>query len=121
MEESILEIIKNNLANSVHDVSSGGLLVSLAEMSIYSDYGVKINKPRKLTNSLEYYFGEDQGRYIVEVDKINLEKVDKILKKNNVFYENIGFTQKEFFEIKDEMKISIKELFKINNQWYNNF
>ena len=119
--ESILEIIKNNLANSVHDVSSGGLLVSLAEMSIYSDYGVKINKPRKLTNSLEYYFGEDQGRYIVEVDKINLEKVDKILKKNNVFYENIGFTQKEFFEIKDEMKISIKELFKINNQWYNNF
>ncbi len=119
--ESILEIIKNNLANSVHDVSSGGLLVSLAEMSIYSDYGVKINKPRKLTNLLEYYFGEDQGRYIVEVDKINLEKVDKILKKNNVFYENIGFTQKEFFEIKDEMKISIKELFKINNQWYNNF
>ena len=119
--ESILEIIKNNLANSVHDVSSGGLLVSLAEMSIYSDYGVKINKPRKLTNSLEYYFGEDQGRYIVEVDKINLEKVDKILKKNNVFYENICFTQKEFFVIKDEMKISIKELFKINNQWYNNF
>ena len=40
---------------------------------------------------------------------------------HNVFYENIGFTQNEFLEIEGELKISTKELFKINNQWYNNF
>ena len=119
--ETVLEIIKNNLVNSVHDVSNGGLLVSLAEMAMSSGYGIKINKPKKLTNLLGYFFGEDQSRYILEVDENNLEKVDKLLKKNNIFYENIGFTQKDFFEIKDEMKISIKELSKINNQWYNNF
>ena len=119
--ETVLEIIKNNLVNSVHDVSNGGLLVSLAEMAMSSGYGIKINKPKKLTNLLGYFFGEDQSRYILEVDENNLEKVDKLLKKNNIFYENIGFTQKDFFEINDEMKISIKELSKINNQWYNNF
>ena len=119
--ETVLEIIKNDLVNSVHDVSNGGLLVSLAEMSINSGYGIKINKPKKLTNLIEYFFGEDQGRYVLEIDNDNLEKVDKILKNNNIFYENIGFTQKEFFEIKDEMKINIIELSKINNQWYNNF
>ena len=48
-------------------------------------------------------------------------KVDKILKDNNVFYENIGITQSDFFEIEDELKINIKDLFKINNEWYNNY
>ena len=37
------------------------------------------------------------------------------------FYESIGLTQKDYFEIEKEMKISVKELYKINNQWYNNY
>ena len=45
--ESILEIIKNNLVSSVHDVSSGGLIVTLAEMSMGSNYGAKIINPKK--------------------------------------------------------------------------
>ena len=44
-----------------------------------------------------------------------------ILKENNVYFEIIGFTQNEFFEIEKELKISINDLFKINNQWYNNY
>ena len=119
--ESVLEIIKNNLANSVHDISSGGLLIALAEMSMESNFGVKINKPKKLTNLFEYFFGEDQSRYILEVDKNHTEKVEKLLTNNNIFYEIIGCTQKEYLEIEKEMKINIKELYKINNQWYNNY
>jgi phosphoribosylformylglycinamidine synthase II len=118
---SVLEIINNGLVNSVHDVSSGGLLLTLAEMSIGTDYGIKLIKPKKLTNLFGYLFGEDQSRYILEIDKNNLEKVEKILKNNNIFFENIGYTQKDQFEIEKEMKINIKELYKINNQWYNNY
>ncbi len=84
-----------------------------------SNYGVKINKPKKLTNLLKYFFGEDQSRYVLEVDKNNLEKVEKILKNNNIFYENIGSTQKDHFEIQGELRIDIKELYKINDRWYN--
>ena len=39
-----------------------------------TNYGVKINKPKNLTNLFEYFFGEDQSRYILEIDKNNLEK-----------------------------------------------
>ena len=119
--QSILEIIKNNLTYSVHDVASGGLLVALAEMSIGTDYGVLINRPKKLTNLFKYFFGEDQSRYILEVDSNNLKKVEKILKNNNVFYENIGITQNNYLEIMNEMKLDIKQLYKVNNQWYNNY
>ena len=119
--ESVLEIINKDLVNSVHDISSGGLIITLAEMSMGSNYGVKIDKPKKLTDLFKYFFGEDQGRYVLEIDRNNLEKVENILKNNNVFYENIGFTQKDYFEIQKELKIDIKELYKINNQWYNNY
>ena len=47
--------------------------------------------------------------------------IRSILKENNVYFEIIGFTQNEFFEIEKELKISINDLFKINNQWYNNY
>ena len=119
--EIIQELIKKNLLNAVHDVSSGGLITALAEMTIGSNFGVIINKPKKLTNLFKYFFGEDQGRYVAEIEKENFEKIEKLLKKNNIFYENIGHTQKNYFEIQGELKIDIKELFKINNQWYNNY
>ena len=38
---AVLELIKNNLVLSSHDISSGGLIVSLAEMSISSGFGLK--------------------------------------------------------------------------------
>ncbi len=119
--ETLLKLISSNLITSSHDVSNGGLLTAISEMSLNSDYGANISKPKKLTNSSEYFFGEDQARYILEIEEKNLFKAEKILKENNVYYENIGFTQKEYLEVEGELKISTKELFKINNEWYNNY
>ena len=119
--ESLLKLINENLILSSHDISNGGLITALSEMSISSGIGAKILKPKKLTNLIEYFFGEDQARYIVEVEDNNIGNVEKILKENNIFFENIGFTQNEFLEIEGELKISTKDLFKINNEWYNKY
>ena len=119
--ENVLKLIQDNLVLSSHDVSNGGLIIALSEMTIGSKYGIKIQKPKKLTNLSQYFFGEDQGRYILEIDANNLSKSEKILKNNNIYYENIGFTQKELFEIEGELQINVKELFKINNEWYNKY
>ena len=119
--EIVLDIIKNNLVHAVHDISQGGLLVALAEMCIGSKLGANIRKPKKLGNIFEYFFGEDQSRYILEVDKKNLTKVEKLLENNNIFYEDIGYTQREKLEIEKEMTVDIKDLCEINNQWYKNY
>ena len=119
--ESLLKLIEKKLVLSSHDVSSGGLITALSEMALSSEYGAKINKPKSLTNSLKYFFGEDQARYIIEIEDSNTSKVEKILKDSNIYYEYIGFTQKEYLEIEGELKISTKDLYKINNQWYNTY
>ncbi len=119
--ECLLKLINKNLILSSHDISNGGLITALSEMAIGSKYGAKIFKPKKLTNLIGYFFGEDQARYIVEIDKNNLPEVKKIFDENNIYHENIGFTQNEFFEIENEFKMSLNDLFKINNEWYNNY
>ena len=102
----VLKLINENLALSVHDISSGGMLVSLAEMSISSGLGLKIYKPKKLSNSFEYFFGEDQGRYLIEISKNNLKKIETFLKQNSVFFEVIAEVQNDIFEI--EKTFSLK-------------
>ena len=119
--ENVLQLLQDSLILSSHDISNGGLIVALSEMVISSNYGVKIEKPKKLTNLYEYFFGEDQGRYVLEIDPANLSKVEKTLRDSNVYYEIIGSTQENHFEIEEELKINIKDLFNVNNQWYNNY
>ena len=119
--ENVLKLIQDNLILSSHDISNGGLITALSEMTFLSNYGVKIQKPKKLTNLFKYFFGEDQSRYILEIEAKNLSEVEERLKFNNIYYENIGCTQKDFFEIEGELKINIKDLFQINNEWYNNY
>ena len=119
--ETILKLINKKLVNSVHDVSTGGLILSLAEMSISSMIGLKLIKPKKLSNIFEYYFGEDQSRYIIEIDNSNYSKVETILKENGTYFENIGTTQNDFFEVGKDLKIKVKDMYEINNKWYKEF
>ena len=118
---AVLKLIKDNLVLSAHDISSGGMIVSLAEMSINSGLGLKIYKPKKLANLLEYFFGEDQGRYLIEISKNNLKKIQGFLKKNNVFSEVVAEVQNDTFEIEKVFNLKIKDLHNFNNQWYNKF
>ena len=66
--ENLLKLIDKNLILSAHDISNGGLITTLAEMTISSEFGAKIQKPKKLTNLFKYFFGEDQARYIIEIE-----------------------------------------------------
>ena len=119
--EVVLKLINNKLVASAHDVSSGGLIIACAEMCMTSGYGLKIEKPQKLSNLMEHCFGEDQGRYLLEIDPINIPNVLKILSANNIFNESIATVQKDYFEMSSEFKISINDLYKTNNKWYNNY
>ena len=119
--ETVLKLIDNKLLDSVHDISSGGLILALAEMCMASGYGIDIQKPSKLSNLAEYYFGEDQGRYLLEIEPKNLQKVTEILSENNIYNEKVATVQKKDFEISGEFKISTDELYKINNTWYNKY
>ena len=44
----LLKMIEKNLVLSAHDVSNGGLITALAEMTLPHGYGAKIQKTQKI-------------------------------------------------------------------------
>src|SRR5690606_874836 len=61
-------LINDGLATAVHDCSSGGLGVAVAEMAIAGGIGATINQPENNDPVLAFY-GEDQGRYVLSVSQ----------------------------------------------------
>ena len=117
----VLNLIVKKLVSSVHDVSSGGMLIALTEMCILGKIGAKIKIPQSNISKHEYLFGEDQSRYIIEVNHKNAKEVEKNLKNNNVYYDLIGQTQKNTLVIDKELKITVDELNQLNKYWYSNY
>ncbi len=64
--EIVRELIADGLVNAVHDLSDGGLAVALAEMALASGIGAEVEGNPEYT-AAQWWFGEDQGRYIIAV------------------------------------------------------
>ncbi len=119
--ETLLKLIESNLIKSAHDVSLGGIITAVAKMCIKGKKGINLNKPKYLINELEYFFGEDQGRYIIEVSKKDLKKVTDILNKNAVHFDELGTIGENELYFNDKTKVTIDELTSSNTRWLKDY
>jgi len=119
--ETILKLINKNLIKAAHDVSLGGIITALSKMCIKGKKGAILKKPSNLINKFEYLFGEDQGRYIIEIDKNNLQDVIRILSENSVHFDELGTVNVDELIIDDKSKVSIDDLIKSHTTWLTNF
>ena len=119
--ESLLSLIENNYIKSAHDVSLGGLLTAISKMCIKGNKGIKLEKSKNLINDIEYFFGEDQGRYIIEINKNDLKEVSKILDKNSVHHEKLGVIVDKYVIINEKTKVTVDELKAYNTNWLTNY
>ena len=62
--ELIRKLIAEGLVTACHDVADGGLLVAAAEMALAAGRGLNLQTPVKARRAA-FWFGEDQGRYLV--------------------------------------------------------
>jgi phosphoribosylformylglycinamidine synthase len=67
--EFVRELIAAGLVTAVHDVSDGGLAVALAEMALASGLGAEVIGHEGYSRA-QWWFGEDQGRYVVTVPDV---------------------------------------------------
>ena len=115
--ETLLKLIENNLVKSAHDVSLGGIITAVVKMCIRGNKGINLKKPKYLINEMEYLFAEDQGRYIIEINKIDLKKVTDIFNKNAVHYDELGTINENELFINEKTKVTIDELRSFNTRW----
>ena len=115
--ESVAKIIKEKLVEACHDVSLGGILVAIAKMCIKGQKGAKLNNIKSLTSKYEYFFGEDQGRYIIEISKENSQKVNEILNNNSVHFDDLGAIEGNSLNFNDDINLPIEELSNTHTYW----
>jgi phosphoribosylformylglycinamidine synthase len=67
MQLLLLKIIHEGLIESAHDISEGGLIISLLESSFHRNCGFDVMKPDNGIRNDAFWFGEAQGRAVVSV------------------------------------------------------
>jgi len=119
--ETVLKLIDKKYIKSAHDVSLGGIITALSKMCIKGKKGATLKKPKYLVNQFEYLFGEDQGRYVIEVDISNFKSITAILNQNSVHYDELGTVTDDNLIIDDKSKVSIDDLIKSHTTWLINY
>ncbi|MDA9629513.1 phosphoribosylformylglycinamidine synthase subunit PurL [Candidatus Pelagibacter sp.] len=119
--DTLLKLIDDGYIKSAHDVSLGGIITAISKMCIKGNKGINLKKPKYLIGEIEYYFAEDQGRYIIEITKNDFKKVTEILNKNAVHYDELGIINEEKLFINEKTKVTIDELRAYNTNWLSNY
>jgi phosphoribosylformylglycinamidine synthase len=87
LHETINRLIKNKMILSAHDISEGGLFVTLTESGFRRGLGFIVNQQISGIRKDAYWFGEAQGRVVVTVRPDNVEAFEKSLK---IPFEKLG-------------------------------
>ena len=101
--KSVMKAIRNGYITAAHDCSRGGISITLAEMAIKGNLGLKIDAkliprtPRVRIDDL--LFSESNARFIVTTPKIHATKVLRLVSKQGAPAAIIGEVSSDDYEI----------------------
>jgi len=78
-----------SLVRAVHDVSDGGLAAAVADMAMASGKGMALEGSDILPDHA-WYFGEDQGRYLLMVSANNLTRLQDMARNDDISLSYVG-------------------------------
>jgi phosphoribosylformylglycinamidine synthase subunit PurL len=102
----VRQLIRERLVSAVHDVSDGGVLVALAEMAMASGIGARLDPPRAALPHA-FWFGEDQGCYVITVPARHLAEVEA---RAGLSACRLGMTGGDALTLPGERPVLLKEL-----------
>ena len=108
-------LIVEGVASAAHDVSDGGLLVALAEMAMAGGIGAELDRAPLAAHA--FWFGEDQGRYVVTVKPSVAEKVLSRARSCGIPARQLGFTGTDALTLQDERPILVAKLRERFESW----
>jgi phosphoribosylformylglycinamidine synthase len=121
----VLRLIRAGLATSVHDCSSGGIGVALAEMCIQASKGAFVDlgeAPRDQMSSAGLLFSETHGRFMVTVRPSMVHEAEKMLADGEIPQARFGTVGGRDLAVslgrKNLVELSVREMAKV---WESSF
>ena len=90
---TVARIVRTGLAEAAHDISKGGLAVSLSEMAIQGRKGIVVNLdkvPTRTSRLDNLLFSESKSRFILESKPKNTSRILRTLKTGGIKGGRIG-------------------------------
>ena len=89
LQQSISSLIKEDLIISAHDVSDGGLFITLLESSMANNLGFSINSADNIRKDA-FLFGESPSRVVVSINNSNKQAFEDLLSKTKTSFHQLG-------------------------------
>jgi len=113
-----VEMIQQQLLDSAHDCSDGGIAVALAEKAFAKGVGARVNLASGGLFAEFVLFGEDASRIVISCDPASVARIKEVAGKHNVTADVIGETTPETLEISLDGKIVVSRTVKDLNAAY---
>jgi len=114
LHQVITQLIESESINAAHDVSDGGLFVTLSEMSFPNELGFDIETDAEIRPDA-FLFGEGQGRVVVTVSEEMEDQFIETMVSSGVNFTLIGHVTKGKLQIDGEHFGFIKEVKNLYN------
>ena len=98
LQRAVEKLIKEKLVVSAHDISEGGLFITLTECGFNRDLGYHINGNKTIRKDA-YLFGEAQSRVVVSAKKEQVAAIENLLIEKGIAFEKLGFVTAGDIEI----------------------
>ena len=102
MQSVVALLIKEKAIASAHDVSEGGLFVTLLESAFTNNLGFAVAQQDETIRSDAFWFGESQSRVVVSVNTATEEHMLNTLKSKTVPFTKLGNVSVGYIKIGDK-------------------
>jgi phosphoribosylformylglycinamidine synthase len=89
LQQSVSSLIKEDLIISAHDISDGGLFITLLESSMANNLGFSINSADNIRKDA-FLFGESPSRVVVSINNSNKQAFEDLLSKSKTSFHLLG-------------------------------
>jgi phosphoribosylformylglycinamidine synthase len=110
-------LIREGRVLAVHDLSDGGLLVGLAEMALAGNLGIQLFAYEGKLPPHAAWFGEDQGRYVLEIAPEAAEEVMERARLLALPARVVGRVGGVALTLKDEASLPLTALRESHEGW----
>jgi phosphoribosylformylglycinamidine synthase len=113
----VRSLIREGKVKAVHDVSDGGLLVAVAEMALAGDIGVQLFPYEGRLPAHAAWFGEDQGRYVLEAGPELAEEIIERARLLALPARVVGRAGGDALALRGEAALLLADLRAANEAW----
>ncbi|MGC9373683.1 MAG: phosphoribosylformylglycinamidine synthase subunit PurL [Bacteroidales bacterium] len=115
VQKTIQKLIKKNLILSAHDVSDGGLFITLVESAMVKGFGFDVTADADIRKDA-FLFGESQSRVVVSVSPTNEDHFIDFMIEQKIPFSALGHVTKSEFRIDDNSYGFVHDI----KKWYDN-